>query len=141
MIDVIVGKEFSSKVVPLIESAQHSIRIVVFDWRWYPNEPGSPVQKFNNAILAAKRRGVDVKVISNVDDVCRILKEQGIQARHPITPSIIHAKFIVIDESICVMGSHNYTQNAFTMNHEISFKVDDKEACKRLREFFDILFV
>jgi phosphatidylserine/phosphatidylglycerophosphate/cardiolipin synthase-like enzyme len=140
MIDVVVGKEFADEVVPIIGRAQQSIRIVVFDWRWYPNEPGSPVQKFNLAILAAKKRGVDVKVVSNCDDVCKVLKGQGIDARHPITPKLVHAKFMVIDGRISVIGSHNYTQNAFTMNHEVSCIIDDKEVATRLSDVFNGLY-
>ncbi len=55
--ETIIGKEFPQKVIPLIEQAKTSIDIVVFDWRWYPQDPGASVQLFNQAIVRAVRRG------------------------------------------------------------------------------------
>jgi phosphatidylserine/phosphatidylglycerophosphate/cardiolipin synthase-like enzyme len=120
MIESICGSEFPKKVIPLIDRAQKNLRIVVFDWRWYPNEPANPVSLFNQSIIRAHRRGVEVQVIANTDDALKILRDLGIVAKRPATPKMIHAKMMIIDDDIVIIGSHNYTYNAFTMNHEIS---------------------
>ena len=120
MIESICGSDFPKKVIPLIERAQKNLRIVVFDWRWYPNEPANPVSLFNQAIIRAHRRGVNVQVIANTDVALKILRDLGIVAKRPATPKMIHAKMLIIDDDVVVIGSHNYTFNAFTMNHEIS---------------------
>jgi len=140
MIDVIIGKEFAQKVIPLIDEAKSEIKIVVFDWRWYPNDPASPVQLFNQAIVRAKGRGLDIKVITNIQDIVSILNQQRIEAKKLTTPNLIHCKFMVIDNEILVIGSHNYTQNAFTTNYEVSVIIKDAEICNRLISFFNTLF-
>jgi len=136
----IIGKEYPIKVIPLIDAAKQSIKIIVYDWRWYPNEPGNPAQLFNQSIVRANRRGVEVKVISNVQDVIAILKSQGCDARRPTTSKMIHAKMILIDDKILVLGSHNFTQSAFTMNYEISLILDDEQPLDNFINFFNNLY-
>lgn len=138
--DSIIGKQFPVKVVPLIEQAKKSIKIVVFDWRWYPNNPSHPVQRFSQAIIQAKRRGLEVKVIANSLGIVNILKQQGCDAKKPLTPKLIHSKIIIIDEEILIIGSHNYTQSAFTMNHEASIVVKGQENLKGFIKYFNNLY-
>lgn len=138
--EAIIGKQFPDKVIPLIENAKQSIKIVVFDWRWYPNDPANPVQLFNQAIIRARRRGVDVKVITNIQDVITILKNEKIEAKKPLTEKLIHTKMMIIDDEVLILGSHNYTQNAFTMNHEVSMIHKGKEELDEFNKFFHNLF-
>lgn len=140
-IDSVIGKDFTKKVIPLINSAQKTIKIIVFDWRWYPNDPANPCQQFNHAILTAKNRGVEIKVITNVDNVVNVLNQQGCRAKHPVTKKLIHAKIMIIDEKHLIIGSHNYTQSAFTMNQEASLIVRDFLEISPFIDFFNNLFL
>ena len=67
--DTIIGKEFPDKVIPLIDNAKYTIDIVVFDWRWYPQDPGASVQLFNQSIVRSVRRGVKVRAIANRNQI------------------------------------------------------------------------
>lgn len=136
----IIGKEFPKKVIPLIENAKTTIKIVVFDWRWYPNDPANPVQLFNQAIIQAKRRGVEVKVVTNIQDVINILKKENIEAKKPDTSKLIHSKMMIIDDEILILGSHNYTQSAFTMNHEASIIYKGRGELDEYVKYFYNLF-
>ena len=139
-IECVVGREYPVKVIPLIDSAKNSIKIVVFDWRWYPNDPANPVQLFNQSIIRAKRRGVDVKVITNIDDIIKILTTEKIEAKKPNTPKLIHSKMMIIDDRILIIGSHNYTQNAFTMNHEASVIIESESELGNFIKYFHNLY-
>jgi len=140
MVETIIGKEFPKKVIPLIEAAKTSIDIVVFDWRWYPQDPGNPVQLFNQAIVRAVRRNVKVRVIANSDEIINTLKSVGVAAKKLITPKLIHVKLMLIDDVIFIIGSHNYTQSAFQMNYEASIISNDLEALLRLKLFFNNIY-
>ena len=138
--EAIIGKEFPEKVIPLIDSAKHSIDIVVFDWRWYPQDPGNSVQLFNQAIVRASRRGVKVRVIANNDEIVRVLKSVGIEAKKFITQKLIHCKLMIIDDEIAIVGSHNYTQSAFEMNYELSIIIKGRDEIQRIIQFFNNIF-
>ena len=136
----IIGKEFPAKVIPLIDNAKKSIKIVVFDWRWYPNDPANPVQLFNQSVARAVKRGVSVLAIANSNEIIAILNQIGVKAKKLFTKNLVHAKIIIIDDQIVVLGSHNYTQSAFTMNYEISVVFDDINSSKDFIDFFASLY-
>ena len=48
---------------------------------------------------------------------------------------------MIIDDKILVLGSHNYTQNAFTLNQEISVILSDVCELSPYINFFNHLFV
>lgn len=136
----IIGKEFPNIVIPKIDEAKKSIKIVVFDWRWYPFDAANPVQLFNQSLVRAARRGVDISALANSDDIVATLKTVGVKAKKVFTKNLVHAKLMIIDEKIVVIGSHNYTQAAFTMNHEISVIYEDPESAKNFIHFFNSLW-
>jgi len=136
----IIGKEFPKKVIPLIENAKKTIDIIVFDWRWYPQDPGASVQLFNQAIVRAVRRGVKVRAIANNDEIVRVLNSIGCEAKRLLTEKLVHAKMMIVDDEIVILGSHNYTQSAFQMNLELSVILDNLENTADFSNFFQNLF-
>ena len=136
----IIGKQFPAKVIPLIDNAKQSIDIVVFDWRWYADNPANPVQLFNHAIVRAVRRGVVVRAIANSNDIISVLNSVGVKAKKPATPNLIHSKIIIIDNETMVIGSHNYSQSAFTMNHEASIIIKGAENILNFNNYFSNLY-
>ena len=141
MIQSIIGREFPDKVIPLIDNAKKSIKIVVFDWRWYPNDPAAAVQLFNQSFVRAIRRGVSVRVVCNIGDIFQHLQSIGAQCRKTISGNIVHSKMMIIDDEFLVIGSHNYTQHAFTMNREISLLCDNVEDMSPYNKFFETLWL
>lgn len=137
MIEIISGREFPAKVIPLIEQAKQSIDIVVFDWRWYPQDPGSSCQLFNQAIIQAKKRSLKIRAIANNDQIVNILRQAGCQATKLQTKKLVHCKLMIIDQSIAITGSHNYTQSAFQMNLELSVIIPDLEDGNKFQLFFN----
>jgi phosphatidylserine/phosphatidylglycerophosphate/cardiolipin synthase-like enzyme len=139
MVQVIIGREYPQVVTPLIEEAQHSIEILVFDWRWYATEPNSSVQKFNISILQASTRGVKVRALVNNNIMPTILQLEKLSVKRVGTKNLMHVKMIIIDQKIMVIGSHNFSKRAFEINHEISMLVDDENEINRCRKYFEML--
>lgn len=118
--ETIIGKNYTRQVIPLIENAQKSIRVVVFDWRWYENDIGNPCQLFNNSIVRARKRGVEVQACVNSDSIAKPLRENNIDVKIPVSKSLMHVKMLIIDDQTVVLGSHNFSLSAFTQNLELS---------------------
>jgi phosphatidylserine/phosphatidylglycerophosphate/cardiolipin synthase-like enzyme len=135
----IIGGQFPKIVIPKIDEAKISIKIVVFDWRWYPNDMGNPCQLFNQSIVRAVGRGVRVSVVTNNSDILATLKEIGATAQKLITKNLVHAKLMIIDDKILILGSHNYTQSAFTMNYEVSILLDNPDNLGDFINYFKTL--
>jgi phosphatidylserine/phosphatidylglycerophosphate/cardiolipin synthase-like enzyme len=104
-------------VLKVINSSDHSIRLAAYSFT-------SP--SIVKALLAAKKRGVDVRVV--VDEkgnkgkssiaALNLLVNAGIPTRTNSTYAIHHDKYIVSDESHVQNGSFNYSQAAAKSNSE-----------------------
>jgi phosphatidylserine/phosphatidylglycerophosphate/cardiolipin synthase-like enzyme len=136
----IISKDFPSVVIPLIDAAKYTIDIMVFDWRFYKNDPANVVSLFNTAVARAVRRGVAVRCLVQSAEVVDNLKKIGCWAKKLESGIILHTKLTIIDKKRIIIGSHNYTQRAFTSNHEASICVDLKDENNKLVEYFNNLF-
>lgn len=137
----IISKDFPKIVIPLIDMAKHSLDIIVFDWRFYKNDPSNPVSLFNAAISRAAKRGVDVRCLIQSDSVVDSLRTIGCNARKLNSKKILHTKLIIIDKKRIILGSHNYTQHAFSSNHEASLCVDLSDEENAFVQYFNNLFL
>ena len=136
----VIGQEFPKEIIPLIEKARHTIKVVVFFWGWYGNEPANPCQLFNSAMCRAVKRGVTVRACVNSEKVAKPLRANGIDTRIPISKNLMHTKMILIDDEVLVLGSHNFSQSAFTTNLETSIIAKNDEAMPRFVQFFDSIW-
>jgi phosphatidylserine/phosphatidylglycerophosphate/cardiolipin synthase-like enzyme len=139
-IDIIIGIDYRSKVLPYILTAKQSIKIFMYDWRWYENDISCDVSLINSALISAHRRGVKVQAVTNNDIAKNYLSKLGIEARQWNKSKAMHAKCIVIDDHICVLGSHNLTQNAMGLNIELSCVFIDDLIAKQLVTYFENLW-
>nr|WP_232429593.1 phospholipase D family protein [Noviherbaspirillum autotrophicum] len=104
-------------VLKVINASEHSIRLAAYSFT-------SP--SVVKALLAAKKRGVDVRVV--VDEkgnksksstaALNLLVNAGIPTRTIATYAIHHDKYIVSDEKHVQNGSFNYSQAAVKSNSE-----------------------
>ena len=136
----ITSTNYVKLVLPLIEKAKNSIDICVFDWRWYPYDPASPAQRFNQGIVQALRRLVTVRALVNSDAVAFELRAAGADVRKQVSRHLMHLKMMIIDERTVVTGSHNFTQSAFSANQELSVILTGDEVHPAFQEFFNNLY-
>jgi len=138
--EIVIGSDYPKKMIPLIDGAKKNIDIVVYDWRWYADQLGHPVQQFNMAIVRAVQRGVVVRAVVNAHILVPILTKVGVKVRQLKDRRTLHTKLVIIDTSTLVIGSHNFTRNAFASNIETSVVVDIAEGDTRLASFFNNLY-
>jgi phosphatidylserine/phosphatidylglycerophosphate/cardiolipin synthase-like enzyme len=138
--EIVIGSEYPKKIIPLIDSAKKNLDIVVYDWRWYPDQLAHPVQQFNMAIVRAVQRGVIVRAVVNAHTIVPELTSVGIRVRRLGDSRVLHSKLLIIDSSVLVIGSHNFTRNAFTSNIETSIITEIPPDVTRLKTFFDNIY-
>lgn len=136
-IQIATGRDFPKKVIPLIRRATSSIDIIVYDWRWYPDEIGEACQLFNNSIVRAHQRGVVVRAVVNSILIKEILRRLNIQVMKLESNRTVHVKMMIIDQEIVILGSHNYSKTAFNINHEVSAIIHDRKVASDLTNYFE----
>lgn len=138
--DIVIGSDYPKKLIPLLDNAKKNVDIVVYDWRWYADQLAHPVQQFNMAIVRAVQRGVIVRAVVNAHILLPVLTKVGVKVRQLPDRRTLHSKLILIDNKILVIGSHNFTRNAFTSNIETSVILDLPENESRFQSFFNNLY-
>jgi len=149
--DIIIAKEYPEKVIPLLDSAQFEICVMMYYWGYYSYAGKSGVQKINYAIKSALTRGVKVNVIlhcgSPVDHLKKINSETynhltswGARVKWNNRGGTCHAKMIIIDKNIAIIGSHNFSKRSMGSNIETSVILEGSGEIRRLYDFFNLKF-
>jgi phosphatidylserine/phosphatidylglycerophosphate/cardiolipin synthase-like enzyme len=138
---LVVGKAYHKSALSLIDGASRSIEILMYEWKWYENDPGSYVQRLNQAIIRAVRRGVKVRALVNEAGQAERLRVLGIEARTNFSSVVMHTKALVVDGEHVLIGSHNFTEKAMTSNIETSIYYCDKEQARQLADLMISLWL
>lgn len=137
---IIIGKAFIEKVIPLVVAAKESIDIIIYEMRLRPGDDEHPVSVLALALKDAKERGVKVRALVSSPAVKAHLEGYTLEAKILYTPKLMHAKMMLIDNVVAIVGSHNYTQSAFASNIEISLSVRLSSAKNELVDYFKNLW-
>ena len=150
-IQAVIGFHYPQKVIPLIDAAHHTIEILMYEWKWYGHESAGGVQKLNLALVAAARRGVKIRALLNAESMghaitkinsrtISFLQRYGVEAKMGQFGGVVHAKMMIVDDNIIVLGSHNYSKSAFSRNQEVSVAIEGRISIKPFRDYFKDLW-
>ena len=128
-------------MLDLINNAKQSIEIIMFVWLWYKEDFSCDMSLINHALIRAQRRGVKLRAIVNFGGAVAVLKEQGIDVRTNDPGTLLHSKMVIVDSAVLAMGSHNFTENAMNSNIETSMLIEDTEQAKKMKLYFDSLWL
>ena len=129
------------EILTLIENSKHRIYCEMYHIDY---------QKYVDALIDAKKRGVDVKIIVDKQDylcdpskdkICKYykqsfekLKENGIDIKYNDNFVLMHSKSCLFD-NILFVGSHNFTPTSAKKNREINILTNSTKA---INEFLNV---
>ncbi|MBI3221449.1 MAG: hypothetical protein HYZ44_18205, partial [Bacteroidetes bacterium] len=143
-IEDISSEKYFEATLQSINEAKSSIFLVMYLISISPDQPDSQPSKLLNALIQAKGRGVEVKVIldqnidfesESTDEVLsnknqkafELLKKNNIPAVFDTSNIYTHAKTLIIDNKTVIFGSTNWSKAALTRNNEVNARVYSKE--------------
>lgn len=123
------------RVVMLYQQAKHYIYVSVY---------GLTYPRAVEALVAAKKRGVDVRMLTDQErtqemkqhSALRTLRLAGIPIRVNQHDGLMHLKQVVIDDEINTSGSMNHTTSGNRYNDERMDIITDRTTSVRAREQF-----
>jgi cardiolipin synthase len=106
-----------------------------------------PDEPFESALRVAELRGIDVQVIVPKEGdsrlvtmasktYCEALGKAGI-AIHEYGPPMMHAKTMIIDETVAIVGTANLDNRSFRLNFEVAAAFYDARIVKHLERRFE----
>ncbi|MBC7188822.1 hypothetical protein H5U35_01205, partial [Candidatus Aerophobetes bacterium] len=150
-VKIIKDREYFPCVAEIIKNAKKSIKVIAFEMGYYPEYPTSPSNILIQELINARKRDVDVKVILEVSDwnkhlteknrySGKILLKNGVKVKFDPPSITTHAKLIIVDSSVAVLGSTNWTYYSLTQNRELSLLVEIPSVVGELENYFDMLW-
>jgi len=145
------GRAFIGTITDCVRAARTTIDIIQFEWKWYHHDHDSTIQQLSYEVLQAARRKVAVRVLLNKEhprhplnsvnnNTILRLQEAGVSAKFGPSSPITHAKLWIIDKEITVLGSHNMSRRAVTVNDEASVKIVSREVAVEFTRYFETLW-
>ena len=145
---VITDREYYPTALDLINSADETIHITMYQMKYYTSSQykDSPTNKLIDALIAAKERGIEVKVIIDEstnengnagNDLINLLRENNIIAKFDKPDTTTHAKLVIIDSKIVLVGSSNWSYFTLTKNHETNVLIKSDKVAYEFEDYFE----
>jgi phosphatidylserine/phosphatidylglycerophosphate/cardiolipin synthase-like enzyme len=123
-------------LVEAIDSARLSVHAAMYSLS---------LKDVRDALIRARRRGIDVKVVmesDNVDaDAPQRLKEAGVPLLGDRREGLMHDKFMVIDGTEVWTGSMNFTTSGAYLDNNVLVRVRSRELAEDYETEFGEMFV
>lgn len=150
-IELLIAREFISRVPGILEGAKSSIQVVQFVMQMRGKSAKMSSRELGIKLAAKAREGVPVQVILNTAgggwrapalnrQAAEWMKERGVEVRTLGGSITCHAKLLIIDGEAAIIGSHNWTPYALERNFEVSVLVRDAACVGRLVRHFEELW-
>ena len=138
-----------------LNNAKSSIQVVMYLISVLPDQPNSQPNQLVNALIKAKDRGVEVKVIldqninfesESTEDAMtsnknqkayELLRKNSVPVFFDTSDTYTHTKALIIDNETVILGSSNWSKSALTRNNESNILIRSKELAQDLLNNFN----
>jgi phosphatidylserine/phosphatidylglycerophosphate/cardiolipin synthase-like enzyme len=145
---IITDRRYFQTVHRLFTNAKKSIKVIMFSAKYYDRYPNTPSNILIRDLISAKKRGIKVEIILEYRDnndknskenkkTGEFLAKEGVNVVYDPSFVTTHAKVVIIDGEISIIGSTNWTYYSLTNNHEVSIMVRSKEVGESLNRYFE----
>lgn len=145
---VIKNEEFLGVVHAILRQTIKTIDICTYKFEISKNKSTRGLNELIKTLTLVAGRGIAIRILLETNarrnGVSRynlyaagILKKSGIRCKTLPHNRCQHAKLILVDDEIAVIGSHNWTPKSITSNYEISVVIRDRAALENTKEHFD----
>lgn len=145
---VVLDREYFQITRGLLRNAEKSIQMMMFEASFYAKHPKSPSNILIGELISARKRGLKVEVILETSDrgdraternelTGKMLSKEGVEVIYDPVFVTTHAKLIIIDGRINLLGSTNWTYHSLTSNHEVGVLIESEEVARTLQNYFD----
>lgn len=149
---VYFDRAFEEPLLELLAGSKRRILVQMYGTRYYENDPESPSTRALAELVAAKKRGLEVRVIlertnstfgAETEDLNRataeFLEAGGVEVRFDPPDVYSHAKLVIADGSATV-GSMNWGFGGFRQYHEMNAIVTDPDCVGQLEKYFEAIW-
>lgn len=146
---LIVDREYLPFVRSMIDSATQRIHMVMFFMSFHERRQQA-LNDLVDSLGDAHRRGVEVRVLLDTDlegdaaksrivnrSAYRRLQQHGVSVRLDSEERGVHSKIVLVDDSLVLLGSHNWTLGSLLRYDDVSVYLESPALAARYKARFD----
>lgn len=150
-VGLLIGQRYMQVLPGVMDSAEEELRVALFQMQVEGSRAKGWSGELALKLEAKAREGKRVRVLLSSAGggraipainrhAARWLGERGVEVRNLGPRRVCHAKVVIVDGRVAVVGSHNWSWSSLSKNFEVSVLVDGGPLVARLVEHFDGLW-
>lgn len=145
-VQVLVDGDYYTTVSDLISGAQNTVHVAMFsaNYQTDPEYREGHVNQLLEQLVALRNKGIEVSVI--MDDwpegnsrAVNYLEKNNVPVKLYSGEGTLHAKLIIIDGKIVIVGSTNWSHHSIDKNHEANVIINNEGIAQEFESYFTSL--
>ncbi|MBS3735602.1 MAG: phospholipase D-like domain-containing protein [Candidatus Bipolaricaulota bacterium] len=148
LLDTPNNRTYYDELLSTVRDAESSIRVMMATANYYPEYPDGLQNRLYDALVDAKGRGVNVKIILDKSDwsgeitktnreTAQYLRDRGLRVKFDDPEVTTHSKTVIVDEEVVLLGSSNWNFPTYTETYQANLKLVSGEVGRFYGRFFD----
>lgn len=151
LLDTPNNRVYYNHLIEAVRAAEESINVLMSTAENYPKHPGGIQSDLFDALGSAADRGVMVRVLLDESDfsssitetnkeTAKLLRDHGLRVKLDDPGVTTHAKLIVIDERITIVGSSNWNYPSYTDTYQSNVELASEKVGSFYSRVFDAIW-
>jgi len=151
LLDTPENRVYYNHLIEAVRAAEESINVLMSTAENYPKHPGGIQSDLFDALGSAADRGVMVRVLLDESDfsssitetnkeTAKLLRNHGLRVKLDDPKVTTHAKLIVVDEQVTIVGSSNWNYPSYTDTYQSNIKLTAEGVSSFYSSIFDVLW-
>ncbi|MFB6290424.1 MAG: phosphatidylserine/phosphatidylglycerophosphate/cardiolipin synthase family protein [Candidatus Bipolaricaulia bacterium] len=151
LLDTPNNRTYYDELIDSVKEARSSISVLMATADYYPEYPDGLQNQLYDALVNAKNRGLKVRIILDKsnwsENVTRTnqktamyLRNRGLTVRLDDPKVTTHAKIIIVDKEVVLLGSSNWNFPTYTETYQANLKLVSGKIGRFYGRFFDTLW-
>ena len=129
--------------------ANDTVYVALYSMKYDPSDPDDCANDLIRELVNAKNRGVRVRVLIENTTYYEPMSENIAAYNYLLANGVLvqldndddtdHMKFVVIDDTIVYVGSHNWSESSLYHNHETSVKIISDTIADTFEDYFTLI--
>ena len=143
-INLLTGDDWAPAIRDLVLSARESILLSMFLFSHHWRKPGRPHFDLLEAFQRPARSGIECRaVFATVQQTltreppnigtAEALEAAGWKTRFAPKARVLHEKYVIVDNRVVAIGSHNISRASASSNYEVSVIIENADFARKLR--------
>ena len=148
---LLIDEAFLPAAISLISNAKKSIYVSTFKAEIVKKRRGLRLVQFFDILVKKKAEKLDVRFLTNKQSrqgnvpttnsyVIREMQRQRVPTRYLPNNRCTHAKLIIVDDCLAILGSHNLSVKSCHYNFEVSCFIEDPTIIEHIKARYETLW-